>query len=99
MGSRPYLEAEAARVGDLEPLRTLPVPTVTDTVLAELEYAAHLFQRLQAAVDSELAVLQGAGIRFVGYAPMRAGFDLADLGAQVRLFHMQAMQARDGRAI
>jgi hypothetical protein len=91
-----YLDADAARLGDEAGSRTVPVRlrTVSDTVLEELEYAGHLFVRLQKAVDAELDVLRAAGIQFVGYAPMRAGFDLADLSAQMRL---QAMLARAGR--
>lgn len=87
-----YLEPVAASLGDLEP--SPRVRPVSDTVLMELEYAGHLFVRLQKAVDDELAILRGAGIDFVGHAPMRAGWSLADLAAQVRL---QAMLARAGR--
>jgi hypothetical protein len=89
-----YLAADAARAADAELPRTVPVRTVTDTVLTELEYAGDLFQRLQTVIDSEMAVLRAAGVKFVGYAPLRASFDLADLSAQVRL---QAMLARAGR--
>lgn len=98
MNPAAYLEPVAAALGDRESSPRAPVPlpvrTVTDTVLEELEYAGCLFQRLQKAIDDELAVLRGAGVRFIGYAPMRASFDLADLSAQVRL---QAMLARTGR--
>lgn len=102
MSRTAYLEPVAAALGDSETSPRarqavpvpLPVRTVTDTVLEELEYAGHLFRRLQEAVDNEVAILEGAGIKFVGYARQRAGFDLADLGAQVRL---HAMLARAGR--
>lgn len=90
--SAAYLAADAARQGDAELAKAR---TVTDTVLTELEYAGDLFQRLQTVIDSELAVLRAAGVKFIGYAPMRASFDLADLSAQLRL---QAMLARAGRA-
>lgn len=91
-----YLEPVAAALGDLESSPRARRPALSPVVLEELEYAGHLFQRLQDAVENELAILQGAGITFIGYAAPRAAFDLADLSAQVRI---QAMRARAGRAV
>jgi hypothetical protein len=102
MSSTPYLEPVAAALGDREqspragrPLPLpLPVPTVSVTVLSELDYAGALFERMEKAVEAELQALEGAGVRLVGFASLRASMGLSQLAAQVRL---AAMLARAGR--
>ena len=92
----PYLHADAARLGDVEPPRTVPVPlrTVTDTVLSELDYTADLLQRADRAVQEAVSRLEGAGVRLVGSASLSAAIGLSQLCALVRI---EAMRARAGR--
>jgi hypothetical protein len=96
MNPAAYLDADAARLGDAEPLRTVPVPlrTVTDTVLTELDYTADLLQRADKAVQEAVSRLEGAGVRLVGSASLNAAIGLSQLCALVRI---EAMRARAGR--
>lgn len=89
-----YLAADAARLGDAELPRTVPLRTVTDTVLQELDYAGDLFQKAQEVIDQELTILAAAGV-FISPAARRATSDLCQLAANVRL---QALLARTGRS-
>lgn len=96
MNAAAYLDADAARLGDAELRRTVPVPlrTVSDTVLIELDYTASLLQRADSAVQEAIARLEGAGVRLVGCASLSASAGLSQLAALVRI---EAMRARAGR--
>jgi len=96
MNPAAYLDADAARLADAEPPCTVPVPlrTVTDTVLTELDYTADLLQRADMAVQEAVSRLEGAGVRLVGSASLSAAIGLSQLCALVRI---EAMRARAGR--
>ena len=92
-----YLEADAARLADSELPRTVPVPlpTVTDTALVELDYAVDLFRRVDQAVSAEVAVLRGLPLQIDWSAVQRACSTL--VGAAVAM-HVCALQERARRA-
>jgi hypothetical protein len=57
----PYLQAEAAALGDRE-LSPRARPALSATLLQELEYGADLFRRAEKAVTVELSLLQGLDV-------------------------------------
>lgn len=89
-----YLAADAARLADAELPRTVPLRTVTDTVLIELDYTADLILRAESAVQEAVCRLEGAGVRLIGCASLNATSSLSQLAALVRI---EAMRARARR--
>lgn len=93
-----YLDADAARLGDAELPRTVPVPlrTVTDTVLQEIDYAVDLFRRADSAVSGEVAILRALvpGIDWFAVHDASRTLLQAALG-----LHVYALQARAARTV
>lgn len=90
-----YLDADAARLGDAEPPRTVPVPlpSVTDTVLTELDYAVDLFRRAERSVSAEMAVLRGLPLSIDWSAVASACFVLMSTAVAMDI-HVQVERAR-----
>jgi len=90
-----YLDADVARLDDAAPLRTVPVPlpTVTDTVLVELDYAVDLFRRAERSVSAEMAVLHGIPLSIDWSAVASACFVLMSTAVAMDL-HVQVERAR-----
>lgn len=91
-----YLDADVARLGDAEPLRTVPVPvpTVPDTVLTEIDYAVDLFQRADRAIVAEADVL-GTLVPEVDWFAVRSA--CCTLVHAALGMYVYAAQARAGR--
>jgi hypothetical protein len=91
-----YLAADAARLADAEPPRTVPVPlpTVSDTHLTELDFAADLFRRADRALSGEVEVLRGLPLGIDWSAVQDACRTLVSTAVQL---HIHALQARAGR--
>ncbi len=95
MNPAAYLDADVARLGDAAPLRTVPVPlpSVTDTVLTELDYAVDLFRQAERSVSAEVAVLRGLSLSIDWSAVASACFVLMSTAVAMDL-HVQVERAR-----
>lgn len=93
-----YLDADAARLGDAELPRTVPLPvpvrTVPDHVLFELDYAVDLFRRADHAISKELPILRGLHLDLDWSAVHAACFTLVSAAMAM---HLHALGARAGR--
>jgi hypothetical protein len=91
--STPYLEAEAAALGDREMSPRVPRP-LSDTILEELDYTADLIQRADKAISAAIYRLEGSGVHVMGTASLSASAGLSQLGA---LLQIMAICTRAGR--
>ena len=90
----PYLAEAAAAQADKElPAWAGPRKAMPQHVLEELQYAAHLFQRAQRAIDAEIAALASAGGFMDPSHVMRATGCLALLAAEAQLIAIQRRTA------
>lgn len=88
------LAADAAALGDRElPTFCHPRRVTSQHVLDELQYASHLFQRAQRAIDAEIAALGAAGVVLDATACLMATSYLARLAAQAQLVAIERRTA------
>lgn len=93
----PYLGAEAAALGDRElasPRVRRPTPHITDSMLAELEYAADLCQRASQAVGDSLARLAGAGVNLGHHGAQSVSMDLMGIAV---LAHIAVLRSKEAQ--
>jgi len=90
-----YLEKDAAALGDREPpALTRPPKPAPEHVIAELEYAAHLFLRAEKAIAAELSALEGAGVDMGGFASMDLCTRLVMLSGRAMMHAVLMKEAR-----